>query len=65
MRKSKLPKASTKTTSAPVVAPKLVRPTISEQDIARRAFEIYLTEGRPEGRQEQHWLRAQSELRRS
>jgi hypothetical protein len=43
-------------TGAVVVAP-------SEADVARRAYEIYLEEGRPDGRQIDHWLRAESELR--
>ena len=33
-----------------------------EQDVARRAYEIYLEEGRPEGRHLDHWLRAIAEL---
>ena len=30
--------------------------------IARRAYEIYEAEGRPEGRDEAHWRRAEAEL---
>jgi len=30
--------------------------------IARRAYEIYLDQGRPEGRSEEHWALAQSQL---
>lgn len=30
--------------------------------IARRAYEIWEEEGRPEGRTEEHWLRAEFEL---
>ncbi len=34
----------------------------TRQDIARRAFEIYLDAGRPEGQHLEHWARAQAEL---
>jgi hypothetical protein len=30
--------------------------------VAARAYEIYLEEGRPEGRQLEHWVRAETEL---
>lgn len=30
--------------------------------IARRAYEIWETEGRPDGRDAEHWLRAEEEL---
>jgi hypothetical protein len=33
--------------------------------VAVRAYEIYLEEGRPEGRDLEHWTRAESELLRS
>lgn len=33
------------------------------QEVARRAFEIYQNEGRPEGRDAEHWHRAAAELR--
>jgi hypothetical protein len=36
----------------------------SEDEISRRALEIWEQEGRPEGRALEHWLRAQSELSR-
>lgn len=32
-------------------------------DIARRAYEIFEREGRPDGRHVEHWLRAEAELR--
>lgn len=48
------------------VAPKVGRasePTPpSHEEIARRAYEIYLAEGRPEGRDLEHWARAEAEL---
>jgi hypothetical protein len=34
----------------------------TEDDIERRAYEIYLEEGREDGHAEEHWLRAESEL---
>jgi hypothetical protein len=37
-----------------------VRPT--EADVAVRAYEIYLREGRPDGRDQLHWSQAESEL---
>jgi hypothetical protein len=36
-------------------------PTYAE--VARRAYEIYEREGRPAGREIEHWLRAEQELR--
>ena len=36
--------------------------TPSQQDIARRAYEIYLRNGRRPGRDEQNWLDAEREL---
>ena len=38
---------------------------ISEDRIARRAYEIWERSGRPEGQSEQHWQQAEEELRRS
>jgi len=32
------------------------------EDVAVRAFEIYLQEGRPEGRHLAHWAQAETEL---
>jgi|SRR4051812_42979836 hypothetical protein len=34
-------------------------------DVRRRAYEIYEREGRPEGRHEEHWRRAEEEVRSS
>lgn len=34
-----------------------------EEEIARLAYRYYEKEGRPEGRAEEHWRRAQEELR--
>jgi len=35
----------------------------SQQDIAKRAFEIYMSKGCPQGQDEQIWLEAERELR--
>jgi hypothetical protein len=37
---------------------------IKHEDISQRAREIWEREGRPEGRDMQHWLQAEAELRR-
>ncbi len=37
-----------------------VRPT--HDQIAARAYEIWLAEGAPTGRQEQHWLQAEKDI---
>jgi len=34
----------------------------TREQIEQRAYEIYLQEGGPDGRAEEHWLRAESEL---
>ena len=34
----------------------------SHDDVARRAYEIYEREGRPDGRELAHWAQAESEL---
>ncbi len=34
-----------------------------EAKIRRRAYEIWEAEGRPEGREDEHWARAAAELR--
>jgi hypothetical protein len=37
--------------------------TLSHDDIAARAYELFLVEGAPHGRDVEHWLRAEHELR--
>lgn len=37
--------------------------TITYEEIAQRAYEIWTREGRPEGKDQEHWLRAEEELR--
>jgi hypothetical protein len=36
-------------------------PLLNEDEVAQRAYLIYLEEGRPEGRHLDHWLRAETE----
>ena len=38
--------------------------TISYEQIAQRAFEIWDREGRPPGKDKEHWFRAEEELRK-
>ena len=35
----------------------------SEEQVRRRAYEIYESQGRPEGRHEEHWRQAEKEVR--
>lgn len=35
---------------------------VSEEMIAQRSYQIWESEGRPDGRQLHHWLRAKAEL---
>jgi hypothetical protein len=64
----KTSKASSKKVVASAVAAKVGRasaaeaPGFTEADVAVRAYEIYLSEGRPEGRHLEHWQRATVEL---
>jgi hypothetical protein len=38
--------------------------TIRYEDIAKRAFEIWKRDGEIEGREQEHWLQAEAELRK-
>ena len=38
--------------------------TLSHEEISKRAFEIWVKEGRPEGRDADIWYRAESELKK-
>lgn len=38
--------------------------TIRYEQIAKRAFEIWQHEGEIEGKEQEHWLRAEAELRK-
>ena len=70
MPRAKQTKVSTKTVR-PVVAGKVAHApvatatavAITDDAIALRAYTLYESEGRPEGRHLEHWLRAESELR--
>jgi hypothetical protein len=42
--------------------PATATPRNAEEEIRRRAYELYEHEGRPEGRDQEHWLRAETEL---
>ena len=65
----KVPQASFagESTPKPAAAPALtsnlhvVPPT--EEQVRRRAYEIYEAQGRPEGRHEEHWRQAEKEVR--
>jgi len=35
----------------------------TQEQIARRAYEIFEQRGRPEGRDQEHWLEAEAQLR--
>jgi hypothetical protein len=37
--------------------------TVTHEEISRKAREIWEREGRPEGRDKEHWLQAEAELR--
>lgn len=37
--------------------------SVDQQEIARHAYAIWIAEGRPDGRQAQHWFQAERQLR--
>jgi hypothetical protein len=47
--------------NGPHPGPATVMPT--HKDIARRAYEIYIENGRRQGQSEQYWLQAEQELK--
>jgi hypothetical protein len=53
--------APAKQVAAPQAA---VKPQITPEAIAQRAFEIWQREGCPEGCEADHWFRAEQELRK-
>lgn len=57
---------SRKTTRPQVTAPKIVRQTArpTHEQIAARAFTLYLSRGCVDGQHEQDWLQAEAELSR-
>jgi hypothetical protein len=42
--------------------PATATPRSAEEEIRRRAYELYEQEGRQDGRDQEHWLRAETEL---
>lgn len=36
----------------------MTTPTIDEARVAEKAYELWLAEGQPEGKQDEHWYRA-------
>ena len=39
-----------------------IKPKPSRDEVARKAYEIYLKEGCPQGRDVQHWLEAETQM---
>jgi len=39
-----------------------IKPKPSQDEVARKAYDIYLKEGCPQGRDVQHWLEAEAQL---
>jgi hypothetical protein len=66
MRKGQSNKTSTKvvrtTVAAKVSHASVVAAAPTQEEIARRAYEIYEREGCPAGRDLEHWAQAESEL---
>ena len=50
------------TTSSTTLAASATKSSATSEMVALRAYEIYLEEGRPEGRELEHWIRAEAEL---
>jgi hypothetical protein len=48
-----------------VTGPAQASVSLTPDVVAARAYAIYLEEGRPEGRELEHWTRAEAELLRS
>jgi hypothetical protein len=44
------------------ISPQVTRPDPTHEDVQRRAYEIYLSQGRTEGRDLDNWLQAEREL---
>lgn len=47
----------------PASAPRMQSPSATENEIARRAFELYCERGCQDGRDVEDWLQAEHELR--
>jgi DUF2934 family protein len=68
MPKSTKPQSTTATRTIRSKKPQTVldttpQPVFTHDDIATRAYELFLGEGSPQGRELEHWLRAEHELR--
>lgn len=64
MTPSKAKPASTTPSSYDTTKPaKVVIRKATDEEIARRAYEIYVMKGRPPGQCMQNWLQAEKELR--
>ena len=55
--------ATSDTTTIDTATFETTTPPLPHDLIAMRAYELYLGDGAPEGRDLEHWLRAESELR--
>ena len=55
---------STKAAKPPNTAPDGGNRVPTEEEVRERAHEIWLAEGKPEGREVDHWMRARRELER-
>ncbi len=62
MAMSRRTQSSTQTRERTQMPPPVGGPT--PEKIAARAYEIWLESGRPEGKDEENWYRAERELRR-
>ncbi len=40
----------------------MTTPVIDEAHVAAKAYELWLAEGRPDGKQDEHWFRAKDAL---
>jgi DUF2934 family protein len=60
---AKKPSATPDTTTIQAATLETTTPTLPHDLIAMRAYELYLGDGAPQGRDVEHWLRAESELR--
>ena len=57
------PAASVRTVASAATAPRAAIPEPTQDEIAVRAFELFLQEGGIDGRDLEHWLRAEEELK--
>ena len=63
--KAKAPRTTpTRSAAGKGAASKLLKESVQER-IQRRAYELWETEGRPEGREQAHWHQAELEITRA